>query len=350
MNITEFDYTLPEENIAKVPPKKRGSTKLLVLNRKTGKIEHSRYYNLHKYLQPGDLVLLNDTKVLKARLLGTKQTGGKVELLILEKHKDNKFSKVIYKGKLKQGDIVNLKTVSSQPTKYKITIEKLLENGIALISSNEDLEKIAQDIGTIPIPPYLHREATKEDEIRYQTVFAKILGSVAAPTASLNFTNELKEKLIAKGVEIKYITLHVGLGTFMPVRETNVEKHKMHQEYYEISSDVIKAIKKVKSSKNRRVIAVGTTVTRALEHASNKILNENLKEPSPIRDEADIFIYPGYEFKIADVLLTNFHAPRSTVLLLASAFAGKDLLFKAYQEALNNDYKFLSYGDSMLIL
>ena len=349
MKISDFDYNLPDEKIAKFPPKKRGTTNLLVLNKTTKKIIHDKYFNLPKYLNEGDLVILNNTKVIKARLYGQKETGGKVELLLLEKHNDKiSTSKIMYKGKLKPNDKVKVLTKENQPTKYEVTIKSVLEGGIALVESKTNLYKITEEVGEVPIPPYLHRNTTKEDETRYQTLFAKEKGSVAAPTASLNFTDEIQNKLKEKQVDIEYITLHVGLGTFMPVREDEVEKHKMHKEYYEISKNVAEKIIKTKQ-KGHKVVAVGTTVTRALEHASEKILNaKNTK--NEICDEADIFIYPGYKFKIVDALLTNFHAPRSTVLLLASAFAGIQNLKHAYTEALNRDYKFLSYGDSMLVL
>ncbi len=342
MKISEFDYDLPREKIAIYPPKERGKTRLLVLNKKNGQITHSKYEDLHKYVNEGDLLILNNTKVIKARLKGVKSTGGKVELLLLEKHKDDKDShvhKAIYKGHLKQGDVVNI-------GKESVKVERILANGVAEITSSSDLVLLTERAGEIPIPPYLDRESEELDEERYQTVFAKNNGSVAAPTASLNFTDDLRGKLLNKGVQIKHLTLHVGLGTFMPVREDDVEKHKMHEEFYILPKETVEAIRDTKKN-NKRVIAVGTTVTRALEHAAGKILSNS--PISNIEGEADIFIYPGFEFKVVDALVTNFHAPRSTVLLLASAFAGAGNLKNAYQEALKRDYKFLSYGDSMFV-
>jgi len=332
MKISDFDYELPVEKIAKFPPKVRGTSNLLVLDRKTCQIEDRKYSDLVDYLKPGDVLVLNNTKVIKARLLTERTDGAKREIVLLEKHSDennNYRHKVMYRGKLSVGDELIV-------GKAKITVDEIIGDGIAVVRSDTDLIKLAEKYGLPPLPPYIKREATKEDIKRYQTVFAKTAGSVAAPTASLNMTDELLKKIVRKGVKVKYLTLHVGLGTFMPIRENEVEKHQMHSEYFEIPDDTIKAIKNA-----RRVVAVGTTVARTLEYA----IPENLRS-----GEADIFIYPGYEFKVIDALITNFHAPRSTVLMLTSAFAGWDNLRNAYEHAKTHGYKFLSYGDSMLIV
>lgn len=345
MKINDYTYNFPPERIAKYPPKERGTTNLLVLNKKTGDIDHKRYSDLPDYFEKGDVLILNDTKVIKARLEATKENGTKIEIFLLEKHitdKDNGTQKAIYRGRLEKGEEILI-----QDSRFKIL--EMLDNGIITLKGDVDLYKIAKDIGQTPIPPYLKRESEKLDEERYQTEFAKNEGSVAAPTASLNFTNEIKQKLIAKGVEIHYLTLHVGLGTFMPIREHDISKHKMHEEFYIIPAETVEAIRKAKGE-GRRITAIGTTVTRALEHAANKITNiPNSQTEQTVKAEADIFIYPEYKFKIIDRLITNFHAPRSTVLMLTAAFAGWDKLKNAYEEAVQKDYKFLSYGDSMLI-
>ncbi len=340
MHISDFSYDLPESKIATHPPKVRGSSKLLVLSRKTGQIEHDLYKNFVNYVQPGDVVVLNDTKVIKARLIarrGEKQR----EFLLLERHSrqlDTHHWKVLYRGKIKVGETYIV-------GQTEILVEEVLEGGLACISSTSDLLELSDTSGNVPLPPYIKRSATQEDIERYQTEFARVAGSVAAPTASLNFTEELIDKLTAKGVEITYLTLHVGLGTFLPIRTDDVEDHEMHSEYFEIPASTTAIIKQAKNN-NKRVFAVGTTVTRTLEYAQEQILKSST---SDLTGEADIFIYPGYSFKIVDGLLTNFHAPKTTVLMLAAAFAGWDNLKEAYDSALKSGYKLLSYGDSMLI-
>ena len=341
MHISDFSYTLPDRLIAQTPPKVRGTSRLLILDRATGIVTHKQYYDVAEHLNPGDVVILNNTKVIKARLLCT--SGDKErEFLLLEKHGhtiDVHHWKTIYKGKIHRGEsyIIGSST---------ITVEEILDGGIAVISCQDNLLKVADMYGTVPLPPYMKRNATKEDIERYQTEFAKEAGSVAAPTASLNFTHDLERKLISKGVEIAYLTLHVGIGTFLPVRTDSVEDHVMHSEYFEIPLTTVKAIQKAKTS-GKKVLAVGTTVTRTLEYAHHQIMHE---APSDVSGDADIFIYPGYDFKVTDVMLTNFHAPKTTVLMLAAAFAGWDNLKNAYNTAVKEEYAFLSYGDSMLIL
>ncbi|ACF12987.1 S-adenosylmethionine/tRNA-ribosyltransferase-isomerase [Chloroherpeton thalassium ATCC 35110] len=338
MNVSDFDYTLPDEQIAKYPPKERGTTKLLALNRKTGEVQHSLYRSLDAFLEPGDLLVLNNTKVIKARLQANKPTGASVELLLLEKH-EGPQQIVMYGGKIKAGNTLLV-------GEDEVLVEEILGNGLAKVSAAVPLLSLVEKYGNVPIPPYLNRKAEKSDEMRYQTVFAKEQGSVAAPTASLNFTESLEKKLKEKGVQLAFLTLHVGLGTFMPIRTETLSAHEMHREFYHISHETAAAIRLAKAEK-RRVVALGTTVTRAIEHASARLLAH---EPAELAGEADIFIYPGgYEFQIVDALLTNFHAPRSTVLMLAAAFAGAAHLKAAYEAALQNDYHFLSYGDSMFI-
>lgn len=331
MLVSDYNYDLPEERIAKFPPEERGSTRLLVLSRKTGEIEDSYYRNLDEFLNPGDVLILNDTRVMQSRLFCELPDGRPRELVVLEKHGDEP-QKVMYRGKLHDGDILK---VADQ----KVTITKILGNGIAEVESDTPLADLAEQYGTVPLPPYLHRDAEESDKQRYQTVWAKNMGSAAAPTASLNMTEELLEKLKQKGVIIKYLTLHVGLGTFLPIRTDEVEGHKMHSEWFNIPEDTLEAINTAKSM-NHRVVALGTTVARTLEYYG---------KTGKTSGEDDIFIYPGFEFQIIDALLTNFHAPKSTVLMLASAFAGWDHLKNAYAHAVAEEYNFLSYGDSMFI-
>lgn len=331
MLVSDYTYDLPEERIAKYPPAERGSTRLLVLDRKTGNIKDSYYRDLADFLNPGDVLVLNDTRVMQSRLFCHLPDGRKRELVVLEKHGDEP-QRVMYRGKLHDGDVLEVE-------KEKITIDKILGNGIAEVSSATPLAELAEKYGTVPLPPYLHRDAEESDKKRYQTVWAKNMGSAAAPTASLNMTEELLEKLRQKGVIIKYLTLHVGLGTFLPIRSDNVEEHRMHSEWFHIPEETIQAIDAAKSA-SHRVVALGTTVARTLEYYGKTGKTEG---------EDDIFIYPGFEFQVIDALLTNFHAPKSTVLMLASAFAGWDHLRAAYQHAIDKKYNFLSYGDSMLI-
>lgn len=328
MLVSDYTYDLPEERIAKFPPKVRGTTRLCVLNRKTGEITDSYYKNLDELLNPGDVIILNDTRVMQSRLFCELEDGRKRELVVLEKHGDEP-QRVMYRGKLHEGDKLT----------YDITVTKILGNGIAEVESEVPLAEIAEKHGTVPLPPYLHRDATEEDKKRYQTVWAKNMGSAAAPTASLNMTEELLEKLRKKGVVVKYLTLHVGLGTFLPIRTDNIEEHKMHSEWFNIPDDTLDEIKKAKAE-NHRVIALGTTVARTLEFYG---------KTGKTYGEDDIFIYPGFKFTVIDALLTNYHAPKSTVLMLAAAFAGWDHLKNAYNHSVEEKYNFLSYGDSMFI-
>lgn len=373
MELKDYTYELPEDRIAAHPPKIRGTSRLLALNRKNGEITDSFYRNIADFFEKGDLLILNDTKVIKARLFATKENGAERELVILERHSfdsDWHKHKVMYRGKLKAGNKLFVKNSSpeeknqNQNSKAEIVVEEILGDGIAIVSSKADLRELCENFGTVPLPPYMRRDATPLDIERYQTVFAEEKGSVAAPTASLNMTEEILDSLRKKGVEIKYLTLHVGLGTFMPIRVEKIEEHKMHQEYFEIPAETAEEIRKTHKN-GGRVFALGTTVARTLEYAHNAIFEKSLNGNSGNREdlskvsknrngdlsgEADIFIFPGYEFKTIQGLITNFHAPKSTVLMLASAFAGWENLKNAYNHAIQNgEYKFLSYGDSMII-
>ncbi len=341
MKISSYNYRLPVSLIAKVPPNIRGESRLLVLSRKSGKIIDRKYADISDYLYSGDVLVLNDTKVIKARIKAKTQSGKIREIVILEKHSfDNDWHrhKILYRRKLSVGDILSVGDVN-------IIVDTTQGDGVAIIRSDQDLLKIAEKYGEVPLPPYMHREATQMDVSRYQTIWADNAGSVAAPTASLNMTDELLTTLKSKGVKIVYLTLHVGLGTFLPIRTDEIEDHTMHSEYFEIPSGTVQSIQDAKRS-GRRVIALGTTVARTLEY-SHKLLN---KFPTNISGEADIFIYPGYKFRIIDGLITNYHAPKSTVLMLTAAFAGWDKLLPAYNHAIAEKYNFFSYGDSMLIL
>lgn len=339
MLVSDYNYELPDERIAKYPPKERGTTRLLVLNRQTGELQDSYYKNLDEFLNPGDVLILNDTRVMQSRLFCELSDGRKRELVVLEKHGDEP-QRVMYRGKLHDGDA--LIVTGSQAQNEQIIINHILGNGIAEVESNVPLAELAEKYGTVPLPPYLHRDADDNDKKRYQTVWAKNMGSAAAPTASLNMTDDLLKRLQQKGVIVKYLTLHVGLGTFLPIRTDNIEDHKMHSEWFHIPDDTLNAIKNCKEdlSSNKRIIALGTTVARTLEYYAKTGKTEG---------EDDIFIYPGFEFKIVDAMITNFHAPKSTVLMLASAFAGWEHLKNAYDHAVKEKYNFLSYGDSMFI-
>ena len=373
MELKDYTYELPEDRIAAHPPKIRGTSRLLALNRKNSEITDSFYRNIADFFEKGDLLILNDTKVIKARLFTTKENGAERELVILERHSfdsDWHKHKVMYRGKLKAGNKLFVKNSSpeeknqNQNSKAEIVVEEILGDGIAIVSSKADLRELCENFGTVPLPPYMRRDATPLDIERYQTVFAEEKGSVAAPTASLNMTEEILDSLRKKGVEIKYLTLHVGLGTFMPIRVEKIEEHKMHQEYFEIPAETAEEIRKTHKN-GGRVFALGTTVARTLEYAHNAIFEKSLNGNSGNREdlskvsknqngdlsgEADIFIFPGYEFKTIQGLITNFHAPKSTVLMLASAFAGWENLKNAYNHAIQNgEYKFLSYGESMII-
>ena len=342
MNLADFHYDIPERLIATEPPAQRGDARLLVLDRMTGALADKHYADVVEYLHAGDVLVINDTKVIKARIIATKPSGGERELILVEKHgrsDDWHTHKVLYRRKLKEGDELYVND-------NRLVVQEILGDGLAVIQSSRDLLEIADEYGSVPLPPYMKRDATAADIDRYQTVFAREQGSVAAPTASLNMTTGTLAKLRDKGVIVTYATLHVGLGTFLPIRVDDVTDHKMHKEYFEVPAPTIQAIRDAKAS-GYRVVALGTTVTRTLEYAHEQILKGPVVD---IFGEADIFMYPGYEFKTIDGLLTNFHMPESTVLMLTAAFAGWNTLKPAYLHAIEHDYRFFSYGDSMLIV
>lgn len=339
MKTDDFDYFLPEELIAQSPLKERDHSKLMVLDRKTGEITHERFDNIINYLNKGDVLVLNNTKVIPARLIGTKEeTNAVIEVLMLkELNKDEWECLCKPARRIKVGTIVNFSD------ELKLECTKELDDGIRHFKFiyNGILLEILDRLGEMPLPPYIHEKL--EDKNRYQTVYAKNDGSAAAPTAGLHFTNELLSKIKEKGIDIEEITLHVGLGTFRPVSVEDVTKHKMHSEFYSMSKEVSDVLNKAKKE-NRRIISVGTTTTRTLETIMN--LYGEFKETS---GWTDIFIYPGYNFKAIDALITNFHLPKSTLVMLVSAFSSKENILNAYNEAVKNKYRFFSFGDSMFI-
>ena len=340
MKVTEFDYELPEELIAQTPIEKRDESRLMVLNRKNNTIEHKTFKNIIDYLEPGDCLVRNNTKVIPARIYGKKETGANIEFLLLNNiegdiwetivRPGNKLhigTKVIFGDGLLTAEILD--TMPGGTRKVLFTYKGIF---------NEILDKI----GLMPLPPYIHEELKEKD--RYQTVYAKYEGSAAAPTAGLHFTNELLEKIEQKGIDIANVTLHVGIGTFRPVKEDTVEAHEMHSEHFYIKQEDCDKINKAKKN-GKRVIAVGTTSCRVLE----TIANPENGTVEPIEGDTQIFIYPGYTFKCIDGLITNFHLPQSTLLMLVSALAGKEYIMKAYNEAVQEKYKFFSFGDAMFI-
>ena len=339
MKTEEFNYDLPENLIAQTPLLNREESRLLVLDKKTGNIEHKHFYDIINYLNKGDTLVLNDTKVLPARLFGVKEdTQAHIELLLLKEIESDTWSCLTKPAKrVKKGTIINfgglLKAQAIDIKEDGIIEYKFIYEGI--------FYEILDKLGTMPLPPYIHEKLKDKD--RYQTVYAKNIGSAAAPTAGLHFTNELLERLKDKGVKITYLTLHVGLGTFRPVAVDDIKEHKMHSEFYQMTKETADLLNQAKKE-GKKIISVGTTSTRTLETIMNKY-NE-FRECS---GWTDIFIYPGYTFKAIDGLITNFHLPKSTLIMLVSALAGKEFILKAYNEAVEKEYRFFSFGDAMFI-
>lgn len=341
MRTDDFDFDLKESLIAQTPLEQRSASKLLVLHKKSGELEHRTFSDIIDYLQPKDALVLNDSRVIPARIIGEKEdTHAVIELLLLKQIKENEWEclskpqKRLHVGTLITFGDGSLKAEVTKILDEGITYVKLLYEGI--------LMEILEHLGTMPLPPYIHEKL--EDQGRYQTVYAKEYGSSAAPTAGLHFTEDLLERIRKKGVEIIYVTLHVGLGTFRPVVVEDVHDHQMHTETFLLGSDAAEKLNRVRAN-GGRIIAVGTTSTRVLE--TNR---SHYDVFTPEVGETNIFIYPGYEFKGIDSLITNFHLPKSTLLMLVSALAGKDKIMKAYQEAIKNEYRFFSFGDAMLII
>ena len=339
MKTEDFDYILPDELIAQTPLEKRDDSKLLILDKKTGNITHSKFSNIIDYLDSNDILVLNDTKVMPARIIGVKEeTNAVIELLMLKEIKKDHWECLTKPAKrIKVGTVVNFSDrLSAECVSVKdegIRVFKLKYQGI--------LYEILEELGEMPLPPYIHEKL--KDKNRYQTVYAKNIGSAAAPTAGLHFTKELMDKINKKNISIVYITLHVGLGTFRPVNVSDVSKHKMHSEFYSMSQNAADTLNKAKKD-GKRIISVGTTTTRTLE-----TIMSLYGEFRQCNGWTDIFIYPGYKFKAINALITNFHLPKSTLLMLVSALASKDYIMRAYKEAIEKEYRFFSFGDSMFI-
>lgn len=337
MNKHDFYFDLPPELIAQYPLSNRSDSRLLTYNRKAGEYGHYQFREIADFLNPGDLLVMNDSKVIPARLYGQKSTGGKVELLVERITGEYTFLAHIKASKaLKAGGIVQL----GQGNQLEIQGR---QEDLFLCKANSNALELLSLLGHIPLPPYITRQDELLDEDRYQTVYAKYAGSVAAPTAGLHFDEAVITSLRSRGVNIAYVTLHVGAGTFRPVRCDNIKEHKMHSEYFSISPELVAAVKATKEAGNR-VIAVGTTALRSLESGAST------GELVPCSRDTDIFIYPGYQFKICDGLMTNFHLPESTLLMLVSAFIGHSQAMALYQEAIEKKYRFFSYGDTSLLL
>ena len=340
MNINEYDYYLPSELIAQTPLKNRSDSRLLLLDKNNGSIKEDIFKNITSYLKKGDVLVLNDTKVIPARLIGEKEdTKAVIELLLL-KNIDGDIWECLSRPqkRLHKGTIISFGDASLKAKVLRIKEEGLVE--VELLY-NGILMEILDRLGTMPLPPYIHEKL--EDQSRYQTVYAKNIGSAAAPTAGLHFTKELLDELKQKEITLVYVTLHVGLGTFRPVEVEDITKHKMHSEYYSLSKDAANILNQAKAE-GRNIYAVGTTSTRVLETIASKY--EKFTECS---GNTDIFIYPGYKFKAINGLITNFHLPKSTLIMLVSALAGKDNIMKAYKYAIDNKFRFFSFGDAMFI-
>ncbi len=339
MKLSDFDYELPQELIAQTPIKQRDESRLMILNRETGEIGHHHFHDILDELYQGDVLVLNNTKVIPARLIGTKEeTGAVIELLLLKELGDD-----IWECLSRPAKRLKIGTIVSFGNKLKAQVVEKMDEGIVRVRLIYDgiLMEILDELGEMPLPPYIHEKLQEKD--RYQTVYAKVSGSAAAPTAGLHFTKELLEQLRQKGVEILFITLHVGLGTFRPVEEENILEHHMHSEFYQMSKEVAERLNLAKRD-GRKIYAVGTTTTRTLETIMHKY--HEFRECS---GNTDIFIYPGFEFQAIDGLITNFHLPKSTLLMLVSALSTREIILNAYQEAVKKKYRFFSFGDAMFI-
>ena len=336
MKTSDFDYNLPESSIAQRPAEPRDSSRLLVLHRNTGEVEHRVFRDIGDYLQTGDLLVLNQTRVIPARIYAHKETGGRVELLLLRRRDELTWEALVGGKGLRVGKIVR---VEDGP---RAEIIQLLDGSERLIKFSEPIEPYFSKVGNVPLPPYIHEKLS--DPERYQTVYAREPGSAAAPTAGLHFTPRLLEELQAKGVKVGYVILHVGLDTFAPVTEDDPQEHKIHSEWCELTSETVDLINETKR-RGGRIVAVGTTSVRTLESAAS------LQSPvSAYLGPTSLYILPGYTFRVVDAMITNFHLPKSTLLMLVSAFAGRETMLKTYKTAIEQGYRFYSFGDAMLIL
>lgn len=340
MDVKDFYFDLPDELIAQHPILKRDLSRLMIVDKKSGEIHHKIFKDIIDYLNPGDCLVLNNTRVLPARLIGAKEgSGGKIEFLLLKRIESDTWEALVKPGKRAQ---IGTKFIFGNG-ELKAQVVGLGEEGSRIVKFlyGGIFEEVLDRLGQMPLPPYIKEKL--EDKERYQTVYSREVGSAAAPTAGLHFTEELLEKIKEKGVNIAFITLHVGLGTFRPVKVENVEEHKMHSEYYTLSKETAELINSTKE-KGKRIIAVGTTSNRTLETIADE--NGRVKEQS---GWTNIFIYPGYKFKIVDALITNFHLPESTLIMLVSAFSNREIIMNAYLEAVKNKYRFFSFGDAMFL-
>jgi S-adenosylmethionine:tRNA ribosyltransferase-isomerase len=346
MDISLFDYHLPKELIAQEPMESRDHSRLLILNRKTGKIEHRYFYDLMCYLSANDVLVFNDSKVVPARIYGKKaNTKGKVEILLVRPQDKQVFDfiswpqcwVIIGKPELKKGQMIEFSDNLNGQIEEEINYERI----ICFNKQGEELKQEILSLGETPLPPYITRP-TERSFKEYQTIYAAKHGSVAAPTAGFHFTKDLLDKIKEKNIQLEFLTLYVGLGTFLPVKVEKIEDHQMHSEFFELNQETVQRLNKAKKDK-KRIIAVGTTAVRVLEACTQNTELQAKKE------KTDLFIYPGYKFKFVDSLITNFHLPKSTLLMLISAFAGRELILKAYQEAIDKRYRFFSFGDSMFI-
>jgi S-adenosylmethionine:tRNA ribosyltransferase-isomerase len=351
-SLSDYDYDLPEHLIAQTPAAQRDRSRLLRLDRKTGAVSHHFFSDILEFLRPSDLMVVNNTKVIPGRLNGQKESGGKVEVLIIDFARQNQSKdsceKLIYECLIKASKAPRPGARLFFGPDLEAVVTAALERTFSVeFICQKPFDEILDHIGEVPLPPYIHRDQTngraQADRDSYQTVYAVHKGAVAAPTAGLHFSGALLDQIRQKGIEIIEITLHVGYGTFMPVRVTDIREHQIHSEFYTISDDAAEIISKAKAQR-RRVVAVGTTSVRTLEFASRE--NQTV---TPGSGNCDLFIYPGHEFNIVDAMITNFHLPRSTLLMLVSAFAGRDNILNAYNEAIKENYRFYSYGDAMFI-
>ncbi len=350
MYINDFDYELPKELIAQTPAEKRDFSRLMVVDRATGQVEHKHFYDVLDYLNQGDCLVLNNSKVLPARIFGVKEgTGAKIEFLLTKRIEGDTWETMVRPGKrLKVGDVVSFSEDDKKP--FRAVIKDYGQDGTRIVKFEYEgifLERL-EELGQMPLPPYIERDNNKEDRERYQTVYCRHEGSVAAPTAGLHFTEELLQKAEAKGVRIAYVTLHVGIGTFRPVKVENIEEHHMHFEEYFIKKESVDIINDT-IKRGDRIVSVGTTSTRTVESAAQFDEESGLWLVQPGHGNTDIFIYPGYEFKIIDALITNFHLPKSTLLMLISALYNREDILRVYKIAVEEKYRFFSYGDAMFI-
>ena len=343
MHTNEFDYDLPPDRIAQTPIEPRDAARLMVLRRDTREIEHRVFRDIVEYLQPADLLVANNSRVIPARLFARKvPTGGKVELLLLTRRDERSWEALVGGATVRPGTV--LEVMGEDGTRVRAEAIQTLESGGRLLRFEAPIDPLLDSLGETPLPPYIHEPL--EDSERYQTVYARVQGSVAAPTAGLHFTPELIRQIQDRGASFAFVTLHIGLDTFRPVQVEQIEEHEMHSEYAVLPSETAEAIDRTWQA-GGHVVAVGTTVVRVLETAARAAAHSS--ELSPFSGWTDLFIYPGYDFQVVDALITNFHLPRSTLLMLVSAFAGKDLIFKAYRAAMEGDYRFYSFGDAMYI-